>query len=321
MSEKVRLLTAACLFSLLSLASGCRLYNLERRLSPAYADFLSKVRYISTRQEEKIFLELPDSEKDAFIEEFWKRRDPDPDTEENEFKMEYFDRLENAERLFPGEGKPGWRTDRGRIYILFGPPMDRITNTIGDDYGRCSEVWYYGNFPLVFRDQNCSGQYQLVTYDLSALRDINLMYMHELSLAQARAQKTFKQEKAFFDFGWRVMKEAVEPDKIRGTIVLSIPYAGIWFKEAGGLLRTQMEARLELRESDGQLFWEVKTSFEIAIAEDELKKKMKASFKQEIPFLWEGNLERLRKGRNKLLIRLKNLTGGDEQQKVMEMIF
>jgi hypothetical protein len=82
-----------------------------------------------------------------------------------------------------------------------------------------------------------------------------------------------------------------------------------------------MEARLELRESDGQLFWEVKTSFEIAIAEDELKKKMKASFKQEIPFLWEGNLERLRKGRNKLLIRLKNLTGGDEQQKVMEVTF
>jgi GWxTD domain-containing protein len=303
------------------LSEGCRLYNLERRLSPPYADFLSKVRYIITRQEEKIFLELPDSDKDAFIEEFWKRRDPDPDTEENEFKMEYFDRLESADRLFPGEGKPGWRTDRGRIYILFGPPMDRITNAIGDDYGRCSEVWYYGDFPVIFRDPNCSGQYQLVTYDLSALRDINLMYMHELSLAQARAQKTFKQEKALFDFGWRVRKDEVGPDRVQGRIELDIPYAGIWFKEEDGRLLTEIEVRFELKDAGGGLFWEVESSFQVAIAQDELKKKMNASFKQIIPFLWEGNLERLRQGKNKLFIRLKNLTGGDEQQKVMELTF
>jgi GWxTD domain-containing protein len=309
------------MWSLLSLASGCRLYNLERRLSPEYADFLSKVRYISTRQEERIFLELPDSEKDAFIDEFWKRRDPDPETEENEFKMEYYDRLENAERLFPGEGRPGWRTDRGRIYILFGPPMDRITNTIGDDYGRCSEVWYYGNFPVVFSDPNCSGQFQLVTYDLTALRDINLMYMHELSLAQARAQKTFRQEKAFFDFGWRVRKDEVGPGRIRGTVELNIPYAGIWLKEDTGLLRTQMEVQLELRAADGGLFWEFKDSFAVEIPEAELREKTKASFKRDIPFVLEGGLDRLREGRNSLHCRLVNLTGGESLRKVMEITF
>ena len=195
------------------LSSSCRLYKLASKLPPQYADFFSQVRYIITKQEEKIFLELPDSEKDRFIEEFWARRDPDPETEENEFKMEYLDRIETATELFITEGKPGWLTDRGRIYILFGPPTDRITNHMGDEYFICSEVWYYGNFPVVFRDPACTGNYQLVTYELTALRDINLMYMHELSLAQARAQKTFSKEKDFFDLSWQVKKKTVEPER------------------------------------------------------------------------------------------------------------
>lgn len=304
----------------LILSSSCRLYKLARQLPPEYGDFLSKVRYIITRQEEKIFLELPHSEKDRFIEDFWARRDPDPDTEENEFKIEYFDRIERANELFVAEGMPGWLTDRGRIYILFGPPTDRITDSMGDEYGVCREVWYYGNFPVVFQDHTCTGDYKLVTYDLTALRDINLMYMHELSLAQARAQKTFKREKGFFDFNWKV-KKTVEPEKIEGQVLLEIPYSSIWFKEEAGMLKTQLEYHLELRDARGELFWELKSSFEVSIAEDELKKKMNASFKQEIPFLWEGNLEKLRQGKNKLFIRLKNLTGEDEQQKVIEMTF
>ncbi len=300
---------------------SCRLYRLEQRLSPPYEDFMSKVRYIMTKQERKIFLELPDSEKDAFIEEFWKRRDPDPDTEENEFKMEYFDRMENAERLFSGEGKPGWLTDRGRIYILFGPPLDRITDSIGNASGRCSEVWYYGNFPVVFRDQNCSGQYELVTYDLSALREINLMYMHELNIAQAQAQKTFKQEKEFFDFRWRVRRGEDEPAGIRGKIELEIPYAGIWFREEGGLLRTEMEAHFELRHADGGLFWEFRDRFEVAVPEEELKGKSGKSFRREIPFFLEGDLERLRQGKNRLYCNLTNFTGNDSLKKVLEVIF
>lgn len=114
-------------FSLVFFSSSCRLYKLEKKLDPVNAEFLSKVRYIITGKERKIFLELPDSEKERFREEFWKRRDPDLSTEENEFKMEYFNRKEKANEAFVSEGKPGWLTDRGRIYILFGPPMERIT--------------------------------------------------------------------------------------------------------------------------------------------------------------------------------------------------
>jgi GWxTD domain-containing protein len=121
-------LAAAGLFALLAFFAGCHLYNLERNLKPPDAEFLSQVRYIITGEERKTFLELPDGDKPKFIEDFWKRRDPDPNAEENEFKVEYFKRLNKSNELFHGEGKPGWLTDRGRIYILFGPPMDRIVN-------------------------------------------------------------------------------------------------------------------------------------------------------------------------------------------------
>lgn len=303
------------------LLSSCRLYKLARKLSPEYADFYSKVRYIITKEEEKIFLELPDSEKDQFIEEFWARRDPDPDTEENEFKMEYFDRIDKANELFVSEGKPGWLTDRGRIYILFGPPTDRITDSMGNEYGVCQEVWYYGNFPVVFRDPTCTGNYQLVTYDLTALRDLNLFYMHELSLAQARAQKTFSRERAFFDFSAKLKKKSVEPDRVEGTVEISVPYAGIWFKDEEGLLKTTLEIHLELRDAEDGLFWEFTDAFEVVLSEAELKRKMKASFKSEIPFAFVDNLERLRLGKNRLHLHIKNLTGGEELRKIMVVSF
>jgi len=119
---------------------SCRLYKLERQLDPENAEFLSKVNYIITKEERKIFLELPDEEKESFREEFWKRRDPDPSTEENEFKIEYFNRIERANELFHGEGRPGWMTDRGRIFVLFGPPSDRMTYPMGTGpYGRCQK--------------------------------------------------------------------------------------------------------------------------------------------------------------------------------------
>ena len=126
-------------------SSSCqlfRLYRLERKLDPVNAEFLSDVRYIITHKERKIFLELPTSEKEAFRENFWQIRDTDPNTEENEFKVMYFDRIETANELFISEGRPGWLTDRGRIFVLFGPPWERITYPMGDNPAdRCREIW------------------------------------------------------------------------------------------------------------------------------------------------------------------------------------
>jgi GWxTD domain-containing protein len=289
--------------------TSCRLYNLERKLTPQYADFISKVRYIITKQEEKIFLELPDSEKSKFIEEFWKRRDPDPDTEENEFKIEYLNRIERANELFFGEGRPGWITDRGRIFILFGPPQERNTNPM-DAGGQCSEVWYYPpNFPVVFVDSNCTGNY--------ILSPINLAHLQELNMAQARFQKTFREEKKFFDFSLSVKKTAVTPEIVEGLIIIEVPYAGIWFKSDKDMLQTAFDVHLIIKNSTGLLFWEYKGPFEISMSEDELKQKKGKTYRIEIPFSLKENLDKLRQGKNIIDASVKSRTENEELKKTL----
>jgi len=236
---------------LLFLSPSCHYYKLEQKLDPINAEFLDKVKYIITKEERRIFLDLPNSEREKFKEELWKRRDPDPQTEKNEFKMEYYNRIERSNELFISEGRPGWLTDRGRIYILFGPPMDRISDNMGSY--RCQGIWYYGNFPIVFVDQSCTGDFLLVTYDLTAIRDLNLMYMHELNLAENRARQTITGESDIFYFDWDVEKKWVEPDRLEATVSLEILYANIWLKEEYEKLVTKLEAYLELRDGKGEI--------------------------------------------------------------------
>jgi len=297
--------------------AGCHLYNLERNLKPADAEFLSTVRYIITGEERRIFLESADADKPAFIEEFWKRRDPDPDTEDNEFKIEYLNRIEKANELFHGEGQPGWLTDRGRIYILFGPPLDRIANppSLGSRIEQCSEIWYYGQFPVVFVDANCNGNYELVTYDLTSLRELNIAYMSALSEAQDRAQTTFRQEKSFFDFDWEVRTVTVASDRVEGLVRLEVPVANIWFKASGDTMETILEIQLSLIDSEGKVFWEFKDSLPVASSESELKSRIKDRVRKDIPFVFDKDLDRLRRGKNQFVIRIKNTTGDETLRK------
>ena len=82
-----------------------------------------EVRYIITDQEKEAYAKLKtDEERREFVKEFWRRRDPTPATARNEFLEEYYKRIRNANVLFRGEGLKGWLTDRGRVYIMFGPP-------------------------------------------------------------------------------------------------------------------------------------------------------------------------------------------------------
>jgi len=312
------ILGTAVLGALISLGAACHLYHLEQDLKPPFAEFLSQVRYIISGEERATFLETPDADKPQFIEEFWRRRDPDPTTEENEFKVEYMGRIARSNELFHGEGKPGWLTDRGRIYILIGPPLDRIVNPPGmsGSTNRCAEIWYYGQFPVVFNDANCNGNYQLVTYDLTALREVNLAYMTELNKAQDNAQKTtFTREKSLFEFTWDVQKKVVEQDRVEGLVVVEIPMANIWFKAVQESLETVLDIQVELKDSEGKTYWESKDSIPVKTTEEELKAKMKSSIRKEIPFIFDKDLDRLRKGKNQLWILIKNATGDESIRK------
>ncbi len=104
------------------------------KVSP-YTKWLEQdVVYIIMPEERATFLALQtDAEREEFIEQFWKRRDPTPGTEENEFKDEHYRRILFANLHFPtGTGKAGWRSDRGRIYIVFGPPDEIDDHSTGD---------------------------------------------------------------------------------------------------------------------------------------------------------------------------------------------
>jgi len=113
---------------------------LKQELSKTYKRWLDEdVVYIITDEERKAFKQLSnDEERDQFIEAFWQRRDPTPDTEENEFREEHYRRIEYANEHFAA-GVPGWRTDRGRIYIMYGPPDEIEAHPSGGTYERPME--------------------------------------------------------------------------------------------------------------------------------------------------------------------------------------
>src|SRR6476469_289065 len=98
-----------------------KVQNVKPELKQVYKKWLDNdVAYIITGDERKAFKALAtDEERENFIENFWRRRDPNPDTEENEYREEYYERIAYANEHY-ASGIPGWKTDRGRVYIAWG---------------------------------------------------------------------------------------------------------------------------------------------------------------------------------------------------------
>jgi len=117
----------------------------KAELPPQYKKLLEEeVVYIIHPKEREVFLKLQsDRERDQFMEAFWKQRDPTPATQDNEFKTEHYKRISHANKYYGRTAaKAGWRTDRGRVYIILGEPntIERY-ETSSTNYG--SEVWFY----------------------------------------------------------------------------------------------------------------------------------------------------------------------------------
>jgi len=113
---------------------------LKVELTKVYKKWLNEdVIWIISDQERAAFKQLSnDEERDNFIEAFWQRRDPTPDTEENEYKEEHYRRIAYANEHYAA-GIPGWKTDRGRIYIMYGPPDEISGSPAGGTYNRPTE--------------------------------------------------------------------------------------------------------------------------------------------------------------------------------------
>ncbi len=158
-----------------------RARNVKPELKEAYKRWLNTdVDYIITKEEKRAFLALQtDEERENFIENFWRRRDPNPDTEENEYREEYYERIAYANERF-ASGIPGWKTDRGRIYIAWGKPDSIESRPAGGSYDRPSyegggstttypfEIWFYRHLDNVgdgveieFVDPTGTGEYRI----------------------------------------------------------------------------------------------------------------------------------------------------------------
>jgi GWxTD domain-containing protein len=153
----------------------------REEIKSVYKKWLDEdVQYIITDEERRAFKALKtDEERDQFIEQFWLRRDPDPDTPENEYREQFYERIQYANEHY-ASGIPGWKTDRGRIYITFGKPDEIESHPSGGAYQRPSyegggststypfEIWWYryiegigSDVEIEFVDPTGSGEFHI----------------------------------------------------------------------------------------------------------------------------------------------------------------
>lgn len=269
-------------------------------LDPESREFISKVRYIITKEEREAFGRIAPADRPRFIKEFWARRDPTPGTETNEFKDGYYLRIEEADRLFKQGTTEGWLQERGRIYVMLGPPDNRETYPRGVDmYGKPQEIWWYGQYPVVFVDENWSGNYRLTPLGAQHIAEIN------------RAQAAQRTQGAGFpgDAPASVPYDlSVETADGKHFVVLSFPYKAIWLKSEGDLFRTTLEVALTASSADGRKVWDTKRSYEISLSRAEQLERHEERYEIRI----ESGLSA---GEYKLEAEVSNQTGGGRSKR------
>src|SRR5450432_3623227 len=183
--------------------------SLQQPAETPYRKWLNEdAAYIVTNEERAAFQRLEtDQEREQFIEQFWLRRDPTPGTVANEFKEEHYRRIAYANSNFASRDIPGWKTDRGHIYITYGPPDEKESHPAGSTYQRPAEQgggttsvfpfeqWRYryiegigADIIIEFVDSAMSGEYHM-TLDPSE-KDA-LLHLRGAAPAVAIADKLF----------------------------------------------------------------------------------------------------------------------------------
>jgi GWxTD domain-containing protein len=171
MTRKTRFLALITLLAaLLAGPAAAQTKIKEKDLTPRHQEWLHLVAYIMLPAERDVFLSLPnDLDRDAFIDAFWKQRDPTPATPQNEYKEEIVKRFQYVNSFYHrGTSRPGWMTDMGRIYMIMGAPasIERFENVSGL---YPTQVWYYygdkakgqpTNFAMIFY-QARGGEFRL----------------------------------------------------------------------------------------------------------------------------------------------------------------
>jgi GWxTD domain-containing protein len=208
-------------FLLIAVAGACSTASRKIEQDPFYESFFEKARLIMTKEEIQIYKHLPDTKaREEFIDEFWSKRDPFPETSENENKIEFERRIAYANRWFRENRAPGrgWDTQRGRILIQLGEPDNRFLNEMLNNpniKGYERWVYIYYRLELIFVDSDGFGEYKLRNYPAELLTAINLAKF-TLNMSDREAMKN-----AFsFDANYR-----------DGQLNVSIPMKKVRFRE------------------------------------------------------------------------------------------
>lgn len=239
-------------------------------LDPESSDFYDTAYLIMSKEEKNIFHHLPDGEsRKEFIQDFWSKRDPNPDTDENEFKEEFFTRIEYANEHFRGEGPPGWKTERGRIFIYLGPP-DRTDETFSDPLtGRALKgsylywIYYRYNLGIIFVD-NGDGRFILnpMPYEMGGGLIGNLteaIEMAKLGVSFVESKSSIK----YMDFNFQF-------DKAKREIVITISVKSLEFLAEEGLLKADFDFEFHVYEKEGSKSDRFKREQSFAEPEDDV---------------------------------------------------
>lgn len=240
-------------------------------LDPYSQDFYDYARLIMTKQEKNIFKYLPDKEsREEFIKDFWAKRDPDSDTEQNEFKEEFFRRIDFANKRFR-EGIPGWKTDRGRIFIYLGPP-DKIEQRpyINDPAIKGLLWWGYYRYRLgiEFIDRTGDGSYSF--YREAGAAGGLLEVIERAKFGQIYAGEG--------DLGKALSDLKLSYDSKTREIYVSIPVEALEFRAEDRFLKADFGFEFFIYEKKGTKKDRFKRQKSFEMAEDEVMKLDEISF-------------------------------------------
>jgi GWxTD domain-containing protein len=302
--------------------------QVKEPLSEASRQWVEEVvPYIITSREKDVFLNLPtEQDRGRFIESFWKKRDPSPQTPENEFKLEYYRRIALANKFFGVGGIPGWKTDRGRVFILLGPAKE-IQRDLSPSNSALTisqgptETWQYWDLPnpslpynleITFVDKFGTGNYMLqqsfrVEEGRNEAFDMNDMtftfnYMETISealknpfdnLEKLKGVITTQVNYNLVPFRYGAFSFKGTEEKALVPLVVSIPYASLPSKRSDFDYFFSLNLTVNVSNSLGQVVFEASKDLNFKKTATELAALLDTSFRFPTSFSLEPGEYRL----------------------------
>ena len=249
--------------AILLLIAGFRAAAPAAKLDPASREFYQMARHFMTRDEEKVFRNLISEDlRQGFIEAFWEIRDPDPLTPENEFRRELEERYAFINKYLRENNRPGWRTDRGMVYLVLGPPSMQTSDgsssspsAAGSGFALASIAWSYDHLGIAvwFVDRRRDGVWELDTVRTPP-RFLDLMQAAKIRALRdgGEAEERFLDFKARFAAGGGSIDVSIPLRKLRfdagsdGTFTALIHLAANVYPDGGAVITRKEDRRIAI---------------------------------------------------------------------------